>query len=133
MAVDRPHDKKPLPLARSLTFLSLKNRCPKCGVGHIYAGMLALKERCPNPECELSFENADTADGPAFFVITIMGALIVLLPAMLELISPSPLWVHLTLWVPLVGLGSLWMLRLFKSGLVALQYKHHLLEEEGPT
>lgn len=129
MTIERPHDKKPLPLARSLTFLSLKNRCPKCGEGHIYAGILALKERCPNPECELSFENVDTADGPAFFVITIMGALIVLLPAILELIAPSPLWVHLTLWVPFVGLGSLWMLRLFKSGLVALQYKHHLLEE----
>lgn len=127
--VARPHDKEPLPLASSLANLSLQHRCPRCGNGHLYAGILRLKNQCG--ECELDLSRADTGDGPAFFVITIMGALIVLLPAILELVSPSPLWLHLALWVPFIGFGSLWMLRLFKSGLVALQYKHHLLEDDA--
>lgn len=130
MQSSRIHDKTPLPLAASLTRLSLNHRCPRCGKGYLYAGILQLKGSCP--ECGLDLSRADTGDGPAFFVITIMGALIVLLPAILELIAPSPLWLHLTLWIPFVGLGSLWMLRLFKSGLVALQYKHHLLFETQP-
>lgn len=125
--VDRPHDKKPLQLATSLAKLSLTHRCPSCAKASIYAGLLALKQECP--ECKLALSRADTGDGPAFFVITIMGALIVLLPAILEIISPSPLWLHLLLWIPFMILGSLWMLRLFKSGLVALQYKHRRLED----
>ena len=126
----RPDDKSPLPLAASLLFLSFRHRCPQCGKEKLYAGILALKSECEN--CGLDLSRADTGDGPAFFVITIMGALIVLLPALLELIAPSPLWLHALLWVPFMIFGSLWMLRLFKSGLVALQYKHRILEEGTP-
>ena len=47
---------------------ALLGLCPQCGKGKIFAHFLTLKKECP--ECHLSFENADTADGPAFFVIT---------------------------------------------------------------
>jgi len=35
--------------------------------------------------------------------------------------------VHLLLWTPLILGGAIAMLRPLKAGLIALQYRHHLL------
>lgn len=117
----------PLPLAASLSTLSLRHRCPRCGEGHLFDGLLRIKQQCD--VCQLDLEQEDAGDGPAFFVITIMGALIVLLPALLELTIPLPFWAHALIWIPFMIGGSLWLLRVFKSGLIALQYRHHLFAQ----
>lgn len=105
--------------------VAFQNCCPRCGEGKIYKDVLALADNCD--ACGLDLTQADIGDGPAFFVITIMGALIVALPAAVEWMIGWPLWLHVLVWLPFMGLGSLVMLRFFKSWLLALQYKHHRL------
>ena len=46
-------------------------RCPRCGKGPLFKGYLTLQTECP--ECGLSYAFADPADGPAFFVMTAVG------------------------------------------------------------
>ena len=47
--------------------------------------------------------------------------------AIVEIQFAPPIWVHLVLWTPLILGGAIVMLRPFKAGLIALQYRHRLL------
>jgi len=69
----------------------------------------------------------DAGDGPAVFVILFLGLIVVGLAAWVELRFSPPIWVHLVLWTPLIIGGAIVMLRPLKAGLIALQYRHHLL------
>ena len=46
----------------------IRGLCPRCGKGRLFAGFLKLAPGCE--VCGLSYDFADPADGPAFFVIT---------------------------------------------------------------
>ena len=55
----------------------------------------------------------------------IVGFLVVALALWMEVTWNPPLIVHLVLWIPLaIGL-SLWLLRVMKGILIALQYKNN--------
>jgi uncharacterized protein (DUF983 family) len=96
--------------------------CPRCGQGKLYDGLLKVRPACSN--CGLDYAFADAGDGPAVFVIMIIGFLVVGLALWAEVNYNPPLWLHFILWIPLaIGL-SLWLLRVMKSVLIALQYKH---------
>jgi len=69
----------------------------------------------------------DAGDGPAVFVFLFLGLIVVGLAAWVELRFSPPIWVHLVLWTPLIIGGAIVMLRPLKAGLIALQYRHHLL------
>lgn len=98
----------------------LKGRCPRCGEGRMFAGTFTIAKRCG--VCGLDYEFADAGDGPAVFVILIIGFVVVGLALWMEVSYSPPLWLHFLLWVPLtVGL-CLTALRLIKGVLVALQY-----------
>lgn len=120
----------PPPLEGAVTPIraALRGCCPKCAKSSIFSGLLGLKPCCEH--CGLDLSSEDAGDGPAFFVITIMGALIVFLPAIVEFVFGWPLWLHLAVWVPFLFVGGWWLLRFFKSLLIALQYRHHRLEQE---
>jgi uncharacterized protein (DUF983 family) len=111
------------PLAAALTC-----RCPRCGKGRVLRGLLTLAPRCP--VCDLDLHAEDVGDGPAAFVILILGALIVFGAAMLELKATPPFWVHLVLWPPVALGGTLLLQRSLKAWLIAMQYRHHLLDAE---
>ena len=49
--------------------------CPRCGDGHLFRGFLALKPSCE--ACGLDYGRFDAADGPAFFVMSIVGLVVV--------------------------------------------------------
>ena len=101
-------------------------RCPRCGTGRLYRGFLSLRERCE--ACGLDYAQADTGDGPAVFIILIVGAIVVFLAVMTEIWAMPPYWVHALLWGPLILLTTLLPLRPMKGLLIALQY-HHKAEE----
>ena len=46
---------------------ALRRTCPRCGRAPVFVRDLALVKRCA--ACGLAIERADTADGPAFFVM----------------------------------------------------------------
>lgn len=97
-------------------------RCPRCGEGKLYKGLLTVAERCD--ACELDLTAQDSGDGPAVFVIFIIGMLAVGLAAIVELTYAPPTWVHLIYQVPFVVGGSILLLRPLKALLIALQYRH---------
>ena len=105
----------------------LRGLCPRCGRGRLFAGFLALKPRCE--VCGLDFAFADSGDGPAFFVMSIVGFVVVALAMYVEFAYEPPLWVHAALWLPLVLALSLALVRPAKGLLIALQYRHKA--EEG--
>jgi uncharacterized protein (DUF983 family) len=109
----------------SLAKAALACRCPRCGDGALFTGLLTVRPVCA--VCGLDLSAQDAGDGPAVFVILFLGMIVVALAAIVEIKFSPPLWVHLVLWTPLILAGAIAMLRPLKAGLVALQYRHNLL------
>jgi uncharacterized protein (DUF983 family) len=108
---------------------ALACRCPRCGRGRLFNGILSLAPSCP--VCGLDLSAQDAGDGPAVFVILILGALVVLFAALVEIAFSPPIWVHLLLWTPTILGGAILMLRPLKALLIAQQYRHLALGAEG--
>ena len=96
-------------------------RCPRCGRGRLFSGYLSLAERCP--ACGLDYSKAESGDGPAVFVIFILGILVVPLAFLVESLFHPPYWVHAILWPPVILGVALALLRPFKAVMIALQFK----------
>lgn len=107
----------------------LPGRCPRCGEGHLFESSLTLKVRERCEVCGLSNGFADSGDGPAVFVIIILGFLIMGAALIVEFKLSPPLWVHMVLWGPIALLLGFGLLRPMKATLIALQYRNRA--EEG--
>ena len=97
-------------------------RCPRCGRGRLFAGVLTLAGACP--VCGLDYAKSDPGDGPAAFVILLLGAIVALLAVLTELWFEPSLWLHAVLWPPIILGGAVLMLRPMKATLFALQFRH---------
>ena len=106
-------------------------RCPRCGRGRLFAGLLNVRQACE--VCRLDLSAQDAGDGPAGFAILFLGMIVVGLAALVEIKFSPPIWVHLLLWTPLILIGAIAMLRPLKAGLIALQYRHRLLGTAPPS
>jgi uncharacterized protein (DUF983 family) len=104
----------------------ISGRCPRCGKGALFHGFLALRPRCEH--CGLDFSFADSADGPAFFVMFISGFIVAGSALVVEVLYAPPYWVHALLWTPLILVTTLVPLRPIKGLLIALQYHHKAAE-----
>jgi len=100
-------------------------RCPRCGGSPLYdLGWFnfALRDRCKT--CDLDFKDNDVADGPAVFLIFILGFTLVPLAWLFEIMFTPPLWSHVVL-ACIVGLGIIVItLRPLTSYILALEFKH---------
>ena len=112
--------------APSPVVVGLKGLCPRCGKGHMFQGFLKVRPKCE--VCGLDLAFADSGDGPAFFVMSIVGIVVVALALWAEFAYSPPIWLHLVLWSALSIILSLVLVRPSKGLLVALQY-HHKAEE----
>lgn len=104
----------------------LKGRCPRCGEGRLFSGFLTVAPRCG--VCRLDYGFADAGDGPAVFVILIIGFVVVGLALWTEVSFGPPLWLHFLLWIPLTLVLCLTALRLIKGVLITLQYANEAAE-----
>ena len=121
------------PDAPSPTAVALKGCCPRCGRGPLFKGFLSLAPRCE--ACGLDYGFIDTGDGPAFFVMSIVGIVVVALALWVEFAYEPPIWLHLVIWSTLAIVLSLAMSRPAKGLMIALQYRHRAEEgrfERGP-
>lgn len=98
----------------------LRCACPRCGEGKLYAGFLGLAKQCD--KCGLEYDFADAGDGPAIFVMLIVGFIVCGLALWLEIKQQPPLWLHAVLWGPLIVILTFGLLRPLKAVLIALQY-----------
>lgn len=97
-----------------------KGKCPRCGQGKLFSGFLTTAPNCQR--CGLDFAFIDSGDGPAVFVIFIVGALAVIGVLMTEVLFTPPIWLNLLIWLPLTTLLCLGLLRPLKGLLIAQQY-----------
>ncbi|MFP4313932.1 MAG: DUF983 domain-containing protein [Alphaproteobacteria bacterium] len=99
-------------------------KCPKCGEGDLYRSRMTftLNEKCP--VCSLDLAENDSADGPAVFLIFILGSMLVPLALVLDAVFTIPLWVHAVLWGTIALVLTIGSLRPLKAYIIALQYKH---------
>lgn len=100
----------------------LAGRCPRCGQGKLFNGFLKVADRCS--VCGLDLSKADSADGPAFFIMLLVPALIIPIAMWVEFSYMPPFWLHALLWTPLIIGLSVALLRPLKGVMVALQFKH---------
>ena len=101
-------------------------RCPRCGEGRLYAGFLRLAKCCDR--CGLDYGFADPADGPAFFVMTGVGILVIAVWAWAVVAFQPPIWLQFATVFPALLAGCLGTLRPVKAWLVAEQYIHKASE-----
>ena len=104
----------------------LRGLCPRCGNRTLFAGLATFAPRCR--ACELDFAAFNVGDGPAAFLIFIVGGLVVGLAIALELGVSPPWWVHVLLWLPLTAILTVGLLRIGKGLLLALEYRHRARE-----
>ena len=84
--------------APSVLRATLACRCPRCGQGRLFRGLLATKPACEN--CGLDFSGADTGDAFAVPILIVLGAIIVGAAFWLDTRYAPPLWVHAIIWPP---------------------------------
>ncbi|MBT5193799.1 MAG: DUF983 domain-containing protein, partial [Rhodospirillaceae bacterium] len=109
--------------------IGLLCRCPRCGRGKLFSGLLDVAETCTR--CELDLSVHDTGDGPAVFVILIVGGLAVTLAFVVETSFAPPIWAHLIYQIPFILGASILCLRPLKATLIALQYRHSVGRFDG--
>lgn len=105
----------------------LAGNCPRCGTGALFKNGLTTRDHCPS--CKLNYSFADSGDGPAVFVIMILGALTLGGALLLEFRYEPPVWVHVVVWGVFIPVVAFFLLRLLKGVLICLQYAHKA--EEG--
>ena len=102
----------------------LRMRCPRCGEGPLFAGYLRIAEACT--VCGLPLSKNDTGDGPAVFLIFIIGTVATAFVFLLDRWIPGlPYWIPVLSGSVLVIVMTLVMLRPSKAYVVALHYRHH--------
>ena len=107
--------------AAPLAGVVLGARCPRCGRGALFDGFLAPVPTCA--VCGLHVGRQDSADGPAVFVMTVVG--FVAVPSLLlvhALYAPS-VPVLLLVGALLLVVPSVALLRPAKALMIALQYR----------
>lgn len=102
--------------------VTLGCRCPRCGRGSLFHGLLTTRPACN--ACGLSFRACDTRDGAASGLILVLGALIVGLVLWVEFQLHLPAWVPAALWPAVTILLAIGLMRPLKAALIAQQYRH---------
>ena len=113
-------------VATPLVPAALKACCPRCGAGPLFDGWVSFATRCR--ACGLDFATFNVGDGPAAFLILIVGGLVTALALFLQLAASPPFWVHILLWVPLTTALVILCLRISKSALLILEYRNKARE-----
>ncbi len=99
-------------------------RCPRCGRGAMFRAFLKVAHACPACGEALHHQRAD--DAPAYFVIVIVGHVIVPLTLAVEVAFAPPYWVHAVLWLPMVIALTLGLLQPVKGTIVAAQWANSM-------
>jgi uncharacterized protein (DUF983 family) len=101
---------------------ALRGRCPSCGWGKLWRSYLKFAPGCS--ACGADFTIADAGDGPAVFVVLIVGAIVTVVALALEIGLGWPPWTVIPLVVVLTAILCAVMLPLAKGLLFGLQWRH---------
>ena len=104
---------------------ALAGNCPKCGAHTLFSGWVTFAEKCR--ACGLDLSSFNVGDGPAAFLIFIVGTIVVVGAIVLDGVFSPPWWVHL-IWVPIATALTVGGLRVSKAWLLAQEYRHRAAE-----
>jgi uncharacterized protein (DUF983 family) len=111
--------------APSLAAAAFQGLCPNCGARTLFAGLARFAPKCQ--ACGLDFDSYNVGDGPAAFLILIVGACLAVGAILLDQMAGPPWWIHI-IWLP-IGAGlTLYGLRLGKAALLYQEHKHRARE-----
>jgi uncharacterized protein (DUF983 family) len=113
----------------SVARATLTCRCPRCGKGRLFDGLLAIRPACE--VCGLDLSGADTGDGFAVPILIVLGAIVVGAAFWVDTRFSPPFWVHALIWPPVTGVLVVVMTRYVKSFLAAQQYRTRADEMRG--
>ncbi len=96
--------------------------CPNCAAAPLFHNILEVHSACP--ACGFDLSNADPGDGAQVFVILILGFVTALMGFLLYGVMGLPIWALAIILGFVILAGSVWMLRVIKATLIALQFHH---------
>ncbi|CAN5378303.1 DUF983 domain-containing protein [soil metagenome] len=105
---------------------SVQGLCPQCGARTLFGSITGFAPRCRG--CGLDFSQFNVGDGPAAFLILVIGALITAMAVVTEVKVHPPFWVHILLWLPLTLVAVVGSLRVAKAALLILEYRNKARE-----
>jgi len=111
--------------APSLAAASLEGLCPSCGARTLFSGLTGFAQGCGN--CGLDFASYNVGDGPAAFLILIVGAIVAVGAILLDQLVGPPWWVH-GIWLPVAAGLTVYGLRIGKAALLYQEHKHRARE-----
>jgi uncharacterized protein (DUF983 family) len=104
---------------------ALSGLCPRCKSKTLFAGWVRFADTCR--ACGLDYSSFNVGDGPAAFLILIIGAILVACALVVDGMFAPPWWVHLV-WIPVGILLTLFGLRWAKALLITQEYIHRARE-----
>lgn len=111
--------------APSLAAASLEGLCPRCAARSLFGGLTRFAPTCPS--CGLDFASYNVGDGPAAFLILIVGAIVAVGAILLDQMAGPPWWIHI-IWLPVAGGLTIYGLRVGKAALIYQEHKHRARE-----
>ena len=124
------------PLAKRNVWTSIKRgfrgRCPRCGEGKLFRAFLKVDNNCS--VCGLDFTPHRADDLPAYLVIVIVGHIVVPTALIIETDYSPPVWLQLSIYLPLTLILSLALLQPVKGAVVGMQWalKMHGFDDNPP-
>lgn len=111
--------------APSLAAAAFQGLCPECGARTLFAGLARFAPKCR--ACGLDLQSYNVGDGPAAFLILIVGAIVAVSAILLDQMAGPPWWVHI-IWLPIGAALTIYGLRLGKAALLFQEHKHRARE-----
>ena len=103
----------------------LAGNCPRCGAHTLFNGLVSFASQCRS--CGLDFDSFNVGDGPAAFLIFIVGTVTVVSALVVDGAFAPPWWVHLV-GIPVATALTVGGLSLSKAWLLTQEYKHRARE-----
>jgi uncharacterized protein (DUF983 family) len=109
-----------------------RGRCPRCGEGKLFRAFLKVDNNCS--ACGLDFTPHRADDLPAYLLIVIVGHLLVPVILWIETDYSPPVWLQLSIYLPLTLIASLLLLQPVKGAVVGMQWalRMHGFDEHNP-
>jgi uncharacterized protein (DUF983 family) len=98
--------------------------CPACGRGRMFRAFLKVADQCP--ACGEALHHHQADDAPAYFVILIVGHLVVPLALIVEIAWSPPYWLHAAIWLPLTAGLAIGLLQPVKGAIVGWQWANYM-------
>jgi uncharacterized protein (DUF983 family) len=110
-----------------------RGRCPRCGEGKLFRAFLKVDNTCS--VCGLDYTPHRADDLPAYLVIVIVGHIMIPLILWIETDYSPPVWLQLSIYLPLTLIASLALLQPVKGAVVGFQWalRMHGFDENAPA